>query len=70
MRTLGLVFGENRAVGVHFVLPELSTDCSQRHGKPSQLGQSVLMPSRDIPEEFRDRPFPVAEARAAGMSRR
>jgi hypothetical protein len=28
------------------------------------------MPSRDIPEQFRDRPFPVAEARAAGMSRR
>ena len=28
------------------------------------------MPSRDIPEEFRNRPFPVAEARAAGMSRR
>jgi hypothetical protein len=30
----------------------------------------VLMPSRDIPEEFRNRLFPVAEARAAGMSRR
>ena len=28
------------------------------------------MPSRDIPDEFRDRPFPVAEARAAGISRR
>ena len=28
------------------------------------------MPSRDIPDEFRNRPFPVAEARAAGMSRR
>ena len=28
------------------------------------------MPSRDIPDEFRYRPFPVAEARAAGMSRR
>jgi hypothetical protein len=28
------------------------------------------MPSRDIPDEFRDRPFPLAEARAAGISRR
>jgi hypothetical protein len=28
------------------------------------------MPSRDIPDKFRNRPFPVAEARAAGMSRR
>jgi hypothetical protein len=28
------------------------------------------MPGRDIPDEFRNRPFPVAEARAAGISRR
>ena len=40
-----------------------------RRSAPAQP-QCVVMPARDIPDELRNRPFAITEARARGMSRR